>query len=238
MRTLAVFSDKVALARGATDYVLNLARAAIEQRGEFSIALAGGSTPKDVYALLAAESANAEFARWKVFFGDERCVPPDHPDSNFKMASEAWLSRVNVPSANVFRMAGEKNDLAAVAAEYEAMIRSSVASEKSGTPRFDLVLLGIGDDGHTASIFPDVVERCRGPELVVAVAPEGKPQKRLTLTYAALNAARAIAFLVSGAAKRPVLSRILKEGPASGFPSAQVNPRDGGVTFLVDTASL
>lgn len=210
---------------------------AIERRGRFTVALAGGSTPAAMYRLLAtpAFAPRVDWGHVHVFFGDERCVPPDHEQSNFRMAREALLDHVPIPSQQIHRVAGERDDLGAVAREYANTLRSVVGSDTSGAaPRLDLALLGLGEDGHTASIFPDVISLCRGPELAARVRPSSQPTWRVTLTLPVLTAARHVLFLVSGRKKRDVVER-LRTAPASDeIPASRVQPTDGTLTFLLD----
>ena len=207
-----IVPDSDEYARGAAEQIAEQARAAIRARGSFSIVLAGGSTPKAAYERLAASDASdVRWERWEVFFGDERCVPPDHAESNYRMAREALLSRVPIPENHVHRMRGEIAPHAA-ADEYDAMLRGRLGPIDSLEPTFDLVLLGVGEDGHTASLFPgsptlDVRDRYA----VATVAPEYmKTRERVTLTYPALTRARLQLVLATGAGKRPVVTSILR----------------------------
>src|SRR5215472_5551805 len=151
--SLLVFPSAEAVTRAAADRFASVAAESIAARGRFSVVLSGGSTPRGAYQLLANEpyAHQIDWARTFIFFGDERCVPPDHPDSNFRMANEALLSRVPIPPGNIKRMAGE-GDPNASAAAYEADLRAWFG--RADWPRLDLVFLGMGDDGHTASLFP------------------------------------------------------------------------------------
>jgi 6-phosphogluconolactonase len=233
MRVIAVHPNATTLALETARWIARLASDAIASRGQFTIALAGGSTPKATYEALASDELAASIA-WKkviVAFGDERAVPKDHADSNYRMANDALLSAVKVPAKNVLRMKGEAKDLDAAAEEYEATLRDRIGDEVA----FDLVLLGIGEDGHTASIFPDVADTCRGPSLVTAVhssSPIAKGVPRLSLTYPTLASARRVAFLAAGANKRAVMTRVLEHDPS--LPAANVAPRSGTLCFLLD----
>jgi len=167
-----------------------------------------------------------------VLFGDERGVPADHADSNFRMASEALLSKVEIPAGNVLRMRGEE-DPAAAASQYQADLASTI-----GDDPIDLVLLGMGDDGHTASIFPEVLDSCRTPEPVTAVHPASKGQWRITLTLDPINRARNVAFLIAGEGKADMLHRVLEQGGgAPPVPSALIRPTAGLLCFFVDQAA-
>ena len=206
----------------------HLARAAAEG----FVALAGGSTPRAAYALLAAEEV--DWSRVHVFWGDERCVPPDHPDSNYRLAREALLDHVSLPAGNVHRMRGEMEPEAAAQA-YAAELRAFFGTQ---WPSFDLVLLGMGNDGHIASLFPGSAALRETARPVVAVTAEyqDRPAHRVTLTLPAINAARQVLFLVTGAAKAETLWAVL-EGPAERFPAQLIRPTSGQLTWLVDTAA-
>jgi 6-phosphogluconolactonase len=190
-----------------------------------TIALAGGSTPRDLYQLLASEDYRdrVEWSEMDIWWGDERAVPPDHPDSNYGMAKKAILDLVPIVRSEVHRMPADSADLDAAALAYEETLPD----------RFDVILLGIGDDGHTASLFPDrpaldeSERRC-----VPTVAANGS--RRLTLTYPVLNAARHVLFLVLGEAKRDALDRIRA---GAQLPAARVRPTFGDVTWVVDEAA-
>lgn len=199
----------------------------------FTVALSGGKTPKRVYELLATEEfrTRVPWDRVFLFFGDERCVPPAHPDSNYAMAYGALISKVEIPATNVFRMRGE-GDPNVNAKSYETQLRAFFAPRD--WPFFDLAFLGMGADGHTASLFPhsDILEES-SRWVRQTKSPQG--QCRLTLTLGALNhAARAI-FLVTGEEKAAALSEILSGQPASPrFPASLVKPVDGTLEWFVD----
>ena len=215
--------------------VLERAAEAIRERGRFTVALAGGNTPRRVYELLTDErlSPHVDWPNVHVFFGDERMVPPDHAESNYRMANEALLSRVPVPPENVHRIEGV-GDAAANASAYESEMRG-LFGEDADWPRFDHVLLGMGDDGHTASLFPgtDALNETR-----LWVAPnwvEKLGAWRVTLTAPAINAARFVTFLVNGAAKAARLREVLKgERDPARLPSQLIRPSDGTLEWFVD----
>lgn len=200
----------------------------------FSVALSGGETPRRMYALLpeAHYSFQVVWPAVQVFFSDERCVPPDHPDSNYRMASQALLGKVQVNKADVHRMRGEDDPVHAAEA-YEKEIRSHLGDE----PRFDLVLLGMGEDGHTASLFEGSPALGARDRLVtVALDPSGRP--RLTLTLDAINAARTVAVLVSGEGKSEIARRVLgNHQGAEGLPIQKVCPANGQLLWLLDQAA-
>jgi 6-phosphogluconolactonase len=202
---LVVAADVEALARVAADRVRVLAADAIAARGRFRLALAGGSTPRALYAQLASTS-DVDWTRTDVFFGDERAVPPDDAQSNFRMARETLLAPAAVPPENVHRLRGEDPELDAAARRYEALLGGPDA------PPLDLALLGMGADGHTASLFPGTTALDERQRLCVALDVPSLGARRLTLTYPALLAARDLLFLVAGADKAETLAGVL--GPA------------------------
>jgi len=227
-----------ALNHCVAEQFVRLTTEAVEARGRCAVALSGGSTPKNVYQLLAAPAFRAR-VRWgdiHFFWGDERHVPPDHPDSNYRMAVEAMLSKVPVPPANVHRVRSELPDAERAAREYEETIRACV----DGTPlsRFDVIHLGIGTDGHTASLFPGSVALGERERLCVAnwVAKFGG--YRITLTLPILNAARAAIFIVTGAAKAPIIQQVLRDRDATPpFPAQLIRPVDGECWWMLDQAA-
>jgi 6-phosphogluconolactonase len=208
-----VFADVEELMRAAADEVVRRAEEAVREHGRFAWALSGGSTPRGLYRLLASPP-HRDRMPWSavhVFWGDERHVPPDHPDSNFRMAREAMLDRVPLPAANVHRIRSEEPDAAGAAELYEAELRDFFQR----APRFDLVLLGLGKDAHTASLFPGGAAVRESERLVVAVIAPGVESQhtfRITFTPPVLNHARLCVFLVSGEDKAEPLRAVL-EGP-------------------------
>ncbi len=211
--------------------------AAIAARGVARVALAGGRTPEASYRLLAEAPLRdgIDWGRVQVFWGDERCVPPDHPDSNYRMAREALLTRVPIPADNVHRMRGGMADAIAAAREYEGDLWRACRVDVDVLPRLDLCLLGLGADGHTASLFPGspaIRERARW---VVAGWMEKLASWRLTLTPPVINNARHVLFLVTGAEKAEAVRAVL-EGPAEPdrLPAQIVRPARGSVEWLLD----
>jgi 6-phosphogluconolactonase len=227
---ITVAADAEALASLAAAEIARTAARAAQARGLAAVALAGGSTPIRTYKRLA-EPEEHEGVPWEkvlFFFGDERCVPQDHPDSNARMVREALLARLPIPAANVFRMAGEAEDPERAAAAYEAELRQ----ELGPSPRLDLAILGMGADGHVASLFPGSPALDERRRLVVP-AEGGPPQpRRLTLTLPALCAARAVLFLVSGAEKAATVAEVLA-GRRPELPAARVRP-EGELHWLLD----
>ena len=227
------------LARFAAEQFVRLAIEAQRERGLFTVALAGGSTPKTLYVLLASEQesyrAQLDFGMIHFFWGDERHVPPDHPDSNYRMASEAMLSKVPVPLENVHRIKSEMADAEEAARDYEQVLEKFFKLENGQLPRFDLVVLGMGSDGHTASIFPDsdVINEKR--RLVVAPWVEKLRSYRITLTPPVLNKAASTIVLVSGAKKAEILHKVLEgEYRPEFFPAQLISPSEGGLLWLAD----
>jgi 6-phosphogluconolactonase len=227
------------LFEGAAELVASAASEAVADRGRFTIALSGGSTPKSLYTLLATNARTSlPWDRMYFFFGDERHVPPTDPESNYRMADEAMLSKIPVAPGNVFRVQAENPDAEAAAEAYEQTLRRFFALEAGQVPSFDLILLGMGPDGHTASLFPGTEALNEKSKLVVANWVEKLKTHRITLTLPVLNAAQCVAFLVSGTDKAPVLKSVL-EGDASGeqYPAKLVRPAQGKLIWLLDRAA-
>jgi 6-phosphogluconolactonase len=231
---VTVFPDSEAIARAVAEKFVELAKDAIAARGRFSVALAGGSTPKRTYEILATDEfrGQVEWPRVHAFFGDERCVPPDHADSNFRMATEALLKYV---PASVYRMKGE-GDAANHAADYENELRGFFAGE--AWPRFDLVMFGMGDDGHTLSLFPGTTALSETAAWCVSNWVEKFNTYRITLTAPAVNQARQLIFSVTGANKASRLVEVLR-GPfePERLPSQLIKPTDGRLDWFADEAA-
>jgi len=234
------FFDYPQLMQAAAERFADLAAAAIAQQGRFDVALSGGSTPAGLYRHLAAEpfASAVDWRHVHVFWGDERCVAPDHPDSNYRMVDEALLQAVPIPAANIHRMRGEIAPEQA-AAEYAQQLRALLPHP----PRFDLVLLGMGADGHTASLFPDsraVRQAVRGSQQRwVAAEPAAEDRiGRLTLTSLVFNASCRVIFLVSGEEKAVALQAVL-QGPYQPqvLPAQLIAPLRGRLTWMVDSAA-
>ncbi len=236
---LTVTADLAALGAAAADDVLARAASAIASRGRFAIALSGGSTPQPLYERLAASPwrDRTDWSRWHVFWSDERLVPADDPCSNQRLAQQALLGHVPIPAAQIHRVPIDAGPPEVVAAAYEGELRASFLLDDGSLPRFDLILLGLGSDGHTASLFPGAPALDERRRLVVATPPGSLPPAvdRVTFTLPVLNAARAIVFLVSGADKAEALRRVLA-GDQS-LPAARVQPTDGELHWLVDQAA-
>jgi 6-phosphogluconolactonase len=230
---IEIAPDPGALARLAAAEVARRAAAGAAARGRFSLALAGGETPRRTYRLLAAPP-HLEAVPWaalEIFFGDERCVPPDDPASNFGMAREALLSRVPVPPGRIHRIRGEAPDAEAAAAEYEAELRAALGPGA----RLDLVLLGMGPDGHVASLFPGSEALAETARLARAALAPSPPARRISLTLPAIDAAGAAILLVAGAEKAERVAEVLS-GRSPELPAARVRPA-GGTLWLLDAAA-
>ncbi len=227
------------LSEAAAEEVVRTANEAVAQRGRFTIALSGGSTPKNLYNLLVTNARNLlPWDRMFFFWGDERHVPPNDPDSNYRMANETMLSKIPVAAGNVFRIPAENPDAAAAAAAYEQTLRKFFQLEPAQFPTFDLILLGMGPDGHTASLFPGTKALQEKTRLVVANWVEKLKTSRITLTLPVLNAARCVTFLVSGTDKAAALRAVLEEDvPAEQYPSKLIRPSAGKLIWLVDRAA-
>jgi len=227
------------LFQAAAEEVIRVATESVKQRGRFTIALSGGSTPKNLFTLIAANAGSSlPWAQTFCFWGDERMVPLDDPDSNYRMAKEALLSKVPLPAGNIYAVPAENQDAAAVAEAYDETIRKFFALEPGAFPRFDLILLGMGPDGHTASLFPETAALQEKSRLVVANWVEKLKTSRITFTLPVLNAARCVTFLVSGVDKAPALHQVLEgDAPGEKYPSKLVQPSRGKLIWFVDRAA-
>jgi len=223
----------------AAEEVVRAATEAVTQRGRFTIALSGGSTPKSLFNLLATNARTVlPWDRMFFFWGDERHVPPTDPDSNYKMAEETMLSKIPVAAGNVFRIPAENPDAAAAAEAYEKTLQKFFAIQTGQFPRFDLILLGMGPDGHTASLFPGSAGLQEKSRLVIANWVEKFKTHRLTFTLPVLNAAACVTFLVSGTDKAPALHQVLEgDAPGEQYPAKLIRPVDGKLIWLIDRAA-
>src|SRR4051794_19002163 len=221
--SITVADSLAALVADAAAHIAALAARAIAARGRFRVALAGGSTPRALYPRLVDA---VDWTRTDVFFGDERAVPPDDPQSNYRMARETLLDPAGVPAANVFRWRAESPDLDGAAHDYERALRGAAP------PWLDLALLGLGPDGHTASLFPGTAALAVEDRLAVPVEVPALGTRRLTLTYPALLAATDVIFLVTGSEKRAALAEVLR--PGSALPAARIIQRPGPVSLFCD----
>ena len=236
MPELHVLPTTEAAAQAKAQFVVALAKECLTRHGRFTIALSGGSTPRRLYEVLASPpySENMAWDRWQVFWSDERCVPPDHQDSNYRMAREELLDHVAIPDTNVHRMRGE-DDPHEAAQRYEAVVREVF---QSPAPSFDLILLGIGDDGHTASLFPGTLALGEQDRLVVDNWAPDLQVHRITFTLPLINAAKVVAFLDTDETKAGVLRQVLEPAPGENMlPSGLVRPSPGVVHWFLTTAA-
>jgi len=219
-------------ATDAADFILVAAREALKQRGEFWIALSGGNTPRAVYSEIARREM--PWDKFQFTFGDERCVPPDNTESNFRMANEALFRPASVPESSILRMPGEINPRQA-AANYEKRLHASAVKRNEKIYQHDLILLGLGDDGHTASLFPDTEALSETEHLVVANQVPKLNSWRLTFTFPLIFAARAVCFLI-GANKDPDLIERVFAGDRA-LPAARVQREAQNVTWIIEQKS-
>lgn len=228
-----IFPDVETLNESAASLIVKIAAEAFEAKDKFSIALAGGSTPEKLYKLLASDKFKnkIDWSKTHVFFGDERCVSPDDAESNYRMANAAMLARVPLPPQNVFRLQGEIEPEKA-AAEYEKIIKKTLGD----AARFDLILLGMGDDGHTASLFPQTPALRETEKLVVANFVEKLNVNRLTLTFRAINSAKNVLFLVTGAKKAAMIKKVLSLETID-LPASLIKPENGNCRWFLDKAA-
>lgn len=237
--SVLVVSTPAALAEEAAERFVEAQTRAISESGRFTVALSGGSTPQSLYARLAVEPFRSlvDWERVTICWGDERCVPPQHPDSNYRLAHDLLLSRVPVRPENVHRMRGEASDPARAAAEYADQLRTIFGLKHGERPRFHLILLGMGADGHTASLFPRSHALEEETRLVVATHVETVGGYRLTLTLPVLNASAAALFLVAGDDKAERLRAVLMGTPSPEVPASLVRLERGTLHWIVDRAA-
>ncbi|MHB1421780.1 MAG: 6-phosphogluconolactonase [Gemmataceae bacterium] len=239
-RIIRIFPDVESLSKAAAAEFVRCAGEAIAARGRFTVALSGGSTPKRLYHLLTAEPfrGQVDWDRVEIFWGDERCVPPDHADSNYRMAHEAMLAHLPIPAENIHRLEAERADRNAAARDYEAVLARVIGvSAGAEPPAFDLMLQGMGPDGHTASLFPHTQALEESRRWVV---PNRVPQlhtERMTMTRPILNRAREVLFLAAGADKAERLAEVLS-GPADPkrLPAQSIQP-EGQLLWFVEAAA-
>jgi 6-phosphogluconolactonase len=232
-KIVEVLPDQPALIERSLKIILDKIQSAISERGQFTIALSGGSTPKPLYEAIASQ--NLPWEKIHVFWGDERYVPPDHPDSNQRMARQAWLDRVNIPAANIHPMPTDEADPAVAASKHEEQLRDFFKVQVGEIPIFDVILLGMGDDGHTASLFPHTKALQVRDRLVTVGNKDGQP--RLTFTVPLINSARCVLFVVAGSNKRPALAEIFSAtGDDQTYPSRLIQPQ-GELWWLLDESA-
>ncbi|MGH2607449.1 MAG: 6-phosphogluconolactonase [Tepidiformaceae bacterium] len=241
MNAVRILPDVEALSRAAAREFVELSRAAVAARGRFAVALAGGSTPRRIYELLAEPEHHdqVDWPRVELFWGDERPVPPEHPDSNYGMAAAALLTKVDLRPERIHRIQAERPDRKAAACDYQVEIARVLGARPDGSPPvFDLILLGMGADGHTASLFPDTEALREQHCHVVANYVPKLGSERITLTFPIINRASDILIVVAGAEKARTLRAVL-EGPRAveRLPSQLLRPVAGRLTWLIDWAA-
>lgn len=236
---IVVLDDAQALYAHAAEEIAHLAGEAVCTHGEFTLCLSGGATPASVYAMLGTKFLlSVDWKEVQFFWGDERCVPPENPASNFAMASRTLLSRLALRPAQVHRIMGERNPVEAAAA-YEAELRSHFGLGEGEVPRFDLALLGLGENSHTASLFPGSPALHEADRLAVAVEVDDPTERnRVSLTAPVFNHAAHAMFIVAGEAKAQAVWNVLR-GPrdATKYPAQIIAPEDGDVIWLLDKAA-
>ncbi|HET9805126.1 MAG TPA: 6-phosphogluconolactonase [Candidatus Acidoferrum sp.] len=239
-RTIKLFPDIASIAQDAAKIFVNAAQQAVKERGVFRVAMAGGSTPKTLYALLVAEPFRSQlpFDKMQLFFGDDRHVPPDHADSNYRMVSENFISKTPIKPDQVFRMKTELQDTEKAALEYEQILKTQFALKAGELPRFDLMMLGMGNEGHILSLFPATTALRDNGRLVVRTWVGKLYTERITCTAPVANNSAAVLFMITGADKAPALKAVL-EGPyePDQLPAQYIKPSNGKLIFLVDSAA-
>ncbi len=239
-RDILICADAAELAREAARRFAELTEVFVGGAGRFTVALSGGSTPKAMFSILAQQPFAGELPWSSIYFfwGDERPVPPDHAESNYRMAHEALLSKVPIPGENIFRIPAEAEDHERAAASYSETISQFFNLAESDFPRFDLILLGMGADGHTASLFPGTTALRVNDRIVAANHVEKFHSHRITLTAMTINRARNIIFLVAGEDKAPALKQVIEgERNTEKYPSQLIEPRGGTLLWMADEAA-
>jgi 6-phosphogluconolactonase len=235
--TINVLATAADLFRATAEEFVRAGRVAIGLQGRFTVALSGGSTPKALYSLLAANYQHFDWKHTFLFFGDERHVAPTAAESNYRMVHDSLLTKVAIPTDNVFRVKAENPDATAAAAEYESQLRRFFELNSEEFPRFDLILLGMGPDGHTASLFPGSAALNEQSHLVVANWVAKFNTHRITFTYPVLNHAAEVIFLASGTDKADMLHQVLESKNYPPFPSQRVQPSEGRLLWMMDQAA-
>lgn len=235
-----VFSAPQALGQAAAEFVVRLAAQAVAERGRFMVALSGGSLPKLVAPPLVAEPlrSQVDWPAWHVFWADERCVPLDAPDSNYRGAREVLFDQVDIPAGQIYTL-DDALDPTAAAAAYQATLAQVFQPAAGQLPGFDMILLGMGEDGHTASLFPNhpLLDETRRWVVPIFDSPKPPPE-RITLTLPIINHARHVAFIAAGAGKADVLAQVLGSGNrADGLPAGRVQPGHGDLHWFIDQAA-
>ncbi|KAA1468609.1 6-phosphogluconolactonase [Dentipellis sp. KUC8613] len=233
-----VFPDVAQLSEGLAEYILKAQKEAIEKRGKFTVAISGGSLPKTLTALI--DKPGIKWDKWHIFYADERVVPLDHPDSNHKLAHDTLYSHIHNFKATVHTIDPTLlHDLEELSDDYEkALIREFAQKDSARFPIFDLILLGIGPDGHTGSLFPGHPLLSEDDRWVAEIDDSPKPPaKRITFTFPVINHASRVVFVVTGESKKEVIANIL-DRPEEGLPAARVRPAPGQLLWFVDEAAI
>jgi 6-phosphogluconolactonase len=227
-----VFEDLETLSRAAAQLFHSLSRAAIVEHGRFVVALSGGSTPRRLYELLGSSpyQTTIDWRRTHLFWADERCVPPDRPESNYALLRDSLLLHLPLPMSNVHRVEGEA-DPGEAARKYEQSIKDFYGTR---IPAFDLIMLGVGEDGHTASLFPGSSALQETARIAVPVYLEKSKMNRVTLTLPIINHSSHVLFLATGKAKARVVNNILNAGNSEGYPAGLVRPESGTLEWFLD----
>ena len=235
--TLKIFADIESLSQWAAQKIIETSLEAVSARGRFLLVLNGGGTPMRLFELLATDYRNkVDWSKTHIFWGDERCVPPDDKESNYGQARDVLLNRVGIPDSNIHRVQGELEP-AEASKEYSHILQR-FADPPLEWPRFDFVLLGMGEDGHIASLFPGSPMNASEPVLAVTGHYQGRPANRVTLTPLVLNCARTVLFMVTGENKAVTLTRVLSDKyEPEQLPAQRINPKDGQVIWLIDDAA-
>lgn len=228
-RELIVPGDTQSTIHFAVCHFLKLANSSIQKYGKFVVALSGGSTPNAIYSSLEKLGSKTDWSRVHLFWGDERPVPPDHPDSNYRAAMNSGLKNLPIPDKQIHRMIAEKN-IEKEAENYEALIRQ----ESTGNTSFDLVMLGVGEDGHIASLFPNTEGLDESSRWVIANEVPQKNTFRMTITYPCIRAAKAVVIYALGKSKQSIISQILRSPSTSKWPASQVGTNSHPVLWIVD----
>lgn len=233
---IKIHESKSELIDAATQMIVDLACQSVDEQGRFTMVLSGGSTPKPIYEKLASDPylEKMPWSKSYFFFGDERCVAHDSPESNYGMADKAMFSRAPIPAENIFATQDQDKDPESSAAQYEQTIRKFFKLEKGKFPTFDLMLLGMGPDGHTASLFPGTEALNERQQLVVANYVEKFKAFRITMTLPLIDHAENIVFLVAGSDKADVLSEILCSDKKDSYPAQLVKPQAGSLKWYLD----
>ena len=239
--SLHILSTQEELSEAVAEYVQQLSATAIQARDKFVVALSGGSLPKILSAHLVTEPRRSQidWSNWHVFWADERRVPLDHQESNYRLAKEVLFDHVSIPQEQIYPIDDTLKSAAVAARAYETKLREVLPPDDNKLPRFDLILLGMGEDGHTASLFPGHALLKETNRWVASIIDSPKPPpQRITLTYPVVNNANYVAFLTTGVGKAEMLPQAIETtGPESRIPAGRVQPTHGQVDWFIDKAA-